>query len=272
MNELGLPIREFLSFDREKVEDFVSSLESGLPETRKEASTETSRQVNVGVNYVVQAQRKGGTHEVSWEEIRRATPASLFERLYQRLTESNAIETLSPFQEDNWHQLQVGGFIEVQSRVEFSALEMLFDVIRGWAPILDKLGFKQEFGPEWEKIVTYLFSLENLRNTYNIRITPNGASGNYVFVALLPKDKLRASKEELIGNYYVFGRIQRKLQQNESFPLVDLFPGIKMPIAETQQLLTGLQTMPQMFGPPPKKNDLFAFYPTIILTPVAIYR
>ena len=273
MENVGLPIREFIYFDREKVEDFVSALLGGLPEEIKEADSDKSPQISGKVDLrVVGLERKGGTRESSWEEIRKATPASLFVRLHSLLEQKNAIRTVDSSDAQRWDALQEAEFVEFRARTELSALERLFEVINNIAPFIETFSPEQIQDRNSQNILKLMKMYE--KESYNVRIVPLDAqTKKFIFVASLQKEKTRASKEELSDEYIIFGRIRRKLAKNETFELFSLLPGgIKLPRNQMRDLLTSFKDMPTFLGPPPKMQDLRISYPAIILTPIAIYR
>jgi hypothetical protein len=268
----NLPIREFGYFDREKVEDFVSALEGGLPKERKETRAEKSPQYDVGIDIRLKAERKGKVKESSWEEIRSATPASLFERLHSLLEQGNMIKAIDASEVQQWDTLQIKEFVEVQGRVELSALEKLFDMLKNLMPFIKTFSPEQVQDPAFQNTFKFVQMLES--KSYNVRITPFGApTDKFIFVTSLQKEKTVASKEELSDEFTVFGRVKRKLERNETFELFNLLPGgMKPSRKEIRELLTKFKNMPAILGTPPKMQDLRISYPAIILTPVAIYR
>lgn len=272
---LALPIREFVYFDREKVEDFVSALLAGLPVERTEGSASKPLQVDGGIGYAGTGIRfKKGSRELTREELIRETDASLFQTLHSILEKRGVIKKVDGFDTQTWEQLKAGQFIEIESDVELSALESLFDIIRNLEPWLERFASEQSQSPKWREFFEYLHMLDKQRDTYAICAIPSGApSGGFTFVASLSKVKMRAAKEELVNKYFVFGRVQRKLDKNETFELTSLMPrGIQLPGQQLRDLVKGFEDMPSLLGRAPTMNDLRVSYPAVILTPVAIFR
>jgi hypothetical protein len=274
MQESELPLREFVYFDREKVVDFVSELQGGLPEKHRRISSQKSARFDFGLKWLLSLGRKGGTKELTWEEIQSETNASLFERLHKLLQERESATKLESFNADIWEQLKVGEFVEVPANVEFSALEKLFDLLKGISEMVEKLDLEQVRDSKWAMVVNYVNLLVSKQEDYNIRINPLGApSEKFIFVASLSKDKTRASKVQLASEYTVFGRLQHKLTEKETFELQRLLPvDIQLPREQVDDFLKRFKDMPSMLGSPPEKEDLEIPYPAIILTPIAIYR
>jgi len=276
MQPPSLPIREFVYFDREKVEDFVSALEGGLPKERKETRAEKSPQYDVGIDIRLKAERKGRVKESSWEEIRRATLASLFERLYSLLGQRNMIKVVNVSDAQQWDTLKAGEFVEFEGRIELSTLEMVFDLIKNFAPLIETLSPEQTQDKAYKNGLQ--IALMSQQDSHNVRIIPKGeGKGQFIFVASLQKDKARTNKEELRDEYTVFGRVKRKLAVNETFELFSPLPGgVKLPTNDIRNLLTNLKDnlkdVESLIGTELKMEDLRVSYPAIILTPIAIYR
>lgn len=272
--EAPLSVRDFAYFDRQKVEDFVSAPLAGLPLERTEGATTRPPEVSGGIGYGgTGISLKKGSKELSREELLKATDASLFERLHQILEKEGVV-----ISENIRMPLEVGKFVEVKARIELSALERFFDLIK-WIKDLEAV---TPAGPirsrkekaQWKLLIKYLDMLGGERETYNIRIKPlTEPFKEDLFVASLSKGKVRVAKEELSGEYVFFGRVQRKLALGEKFPLFRLFPeGIQLPEQDMDDFLDAFKDMPPLLGPPVKKEDLQVSYPAIVLTSVAIFR
>lgn len=273
MEKLGLPLREFVYFDRRKTEDFLSELLGGLPNEQKETTTTKPAQIggSAGVGST-KLELKKGFKEITQEELLKATDASLFERLHSLLEQENMIKALDASKSQQWDTLQIKELVEVQGQVELSALETLFDMIKNLMPFIETFSPEQVQDPAFQNTFKFVQMLES--KSYNVRITPFGApTDKFVFVTSLQKEKTVASKEELSDEYTVFGRVKRKLERNETFELFNLLPGgMKPSRKEIRELLTKFKNMPAILGTPPKMEDLRILYPAIILTPIAIYR
>src|SRR4030042_3365332 len=91
----GLPIREFIYFNREKVVDFVSASLGGLPEKHRKITSNKSASFNLGLKaWFLNLTRSGGFKELTWEEIQSETNASLFERLHNFLELRKSVTNL----------------------------------------------------------------------------------------------------------------------------------------------------------------------------------
>jgi len=276
MEREHLPLREFAYFDREKVEDFLSALVGGLPSESRSAGRDISPAVDTGLDLkVAHVERRGAETQLSWEEIRTATPASIFDELHRLLDEQDAIRRLEGFQESDWTALHDGGLVELRCTIEPSAVETLFELIKRLGKLLPLFAPEQAHDPQWQQMLAYLDILgAEKRDSYNVRLVPVGApTSRHTFVASLETSKMRVSIDELAGEYAVLGRIQRKLKRGESFELFSLMPrGFSLSRTQIREFLSKFKTMPTQLGRPPAIEDLRVSYPTIVLTPVAIFR
>jgi len=276
MERQHLPLREFAYFDREKVEDFLSALVGGLPSQSRSAGKDVSPAVEAGLDLkVAHVKRRGAETQLSWEEIRTATPASIFDELHRLLDEQDAIRRLEGFDESDWTALQDGGLVELRGTIEPSAVETLFELIKRLGKLLPLFAPEQALDPQWRQFLSYLDILRaEKRDSYNVRLVPIAApTSRHTFVASLETSKMRASIDELAGEYVVLGRIQRKLKRGETFELFSLMPrGFSLSKTQIREFLSKWKTIPTQLGRPPAVEDLMVSYPTIVLTPVAIFR
>jgi len=276
----ALPIREFVYLDRQKVEDFVSALLTGLPLERTEVATSKPSEVTGSIGFAgTRISLKKGSRELTREELTKATDASLFEQLYQILDMGNKVRKFETFSIEGWEHLGVGEFIEVKAKVELSAMERLFNLMK-WIKDMEKIApdkRKSKSAAQRQALefsINYLDMLSEERETYNIRISPIMApSREFLFGASLPRTNIRVIKEELAGEYIVFGRVQRKLAQGEKFHLFSLYPlGIQLPEQAIDSFLDAFKDWTTVLGSTVRKEDLQISYPAIILTPVVIFR
>jgi hypothetical protein len=269
------PFREFAYIDREKLEDFLSAAMGGLPLERKARTTDMPARVDTGVDLkIASAKRVGGRRELSWEEIRQATPASMFEELSCLLADGGGVKNFEGMAADDWERLHDGDFVEGRCEVELSSLESLIDLFARLAKFLPLFADAKAQDDEWQKIVVYLDMLSQERDMYNVRLIPVQApTPRHQFVAALDKSKTRVNRGALTGRYTVFGRIQNRLAKGATFELFNLLPqGLRLSRDQARDLLSRFKDVPPGFGRPPTMEDLRVSHPAIILTPVAIYR
>ncbi len=271
----SLPIREFAYLDQQRLEDFLSPLVGGLPQEARESLGQEDARLDAEASLkIVSIGRKGGQTEFSWEELRRATPASLFDLLFHELEQRGAIRSLDDLGNDVWDTVKAGEFVDVPCNVEFSALESFFDIVGNLKRILELFAPDQLRDPSFQQMIAYVELLNESRDSYNVRLVPEASpSDRHVFVASLDKQHVRTNKSGLSGQYRVFGRVQRRLEKGTTFELFSLLPGgFKLGRGELRQLISHFKDMPPQLGRPPKLEDLRVSYPAMILTVVALYR
>lgn len=272
---VDLPIREFAYLDRERLEDFLSALVGGLPTESKESAADEDPAVDAEASLKVASLRRlGGRSRFSWEELRKATPASLFEALYRELEERTAIQNLDAFDGAVWEDISTGEFVDAPCRIELSALERLFDLFQRLKGFMDVLVPGQSADTNTQQMMQYLDLLAEDQDSINLRLVPiGGPSGRHVFVASLNKAHIRVNKSSLPGQFRVFGRVQQKLAKGETFELYSLLPqGFAVGRDQLRQLLSKFADMPAQLGKAPTMDDLRVSYPAMVLTPVAVYR
>lgn len=196
-----LPIREFAYLDQQRLEDFLSPLVGGLPHAAKEGLGQEDARVDAGANLkVLSVRRKGGRSRLSWEELRRATPASLFDALFRELDRRRAVRVLDTLTSDVWQEVKAGEFVDVPCNVEFSSLENLFDIIGTLKRFLELFAPEQLQDPSSQQIIGYVELMSESRDSHNVRLVPTGApSDRHVFVASLDKRHVRTNKSGLAG-------------------------------------------------------------------------
>lgn len=201
------------------------------------------------------------------QELKAATDASLFRRLCIHLKNQKLIRFLETINKSTWEQIKSGEILELIGEVELSAMENLFDLLMMVLPFMksQKMDDKTRMG------IKALEMISSAQGGVNIKITLEDE--NHKFVATLPKEKIRVTKQELNSTYSVLCRVQRKLKQNETFDLFSLIPGIKFPREQIRNLVrTFPSELISFIGKPIHVEDFRISHPAMIVTPIAIYR
>lgn len=270
----NIVLREYVYFDREKVEDFLSTIEDGLrkEQTEIERKHSSKGKGSLGIPHVVEIEGETGFSENELKILKTSTNASLFQRLYNYLEEQNMINHIYSVDEESWEKIEVGDLIEIDANVEFSALNNLIETITNLSTFMEQFNPKGMNKKAKEAIAGFqMLSQQSSKEGFNIKITlPNNSK--FKFVTTLPKKNIRVSKNELTGNYKVICRIQKILKRNEKFELFKLMPGLKMNRKAIREFLKIFKDMPPIAGPTPKIEDLQISYPAMIITPIVIYR
>ena len=265
-------LREFAYFDRQKVEDFLSSIEDGLAREKTEISRkmggEAKGEVSVGIaKFGAGVERKGS----ELQEMKAATDASLFQRLYTYLKNEKLIRDIDSINAKEWMQIEKGEITELTGGIELSLMENLIDILATFMPLMGTQVIDEK-ARSGLKLLQMLGKLSSEKG-FNIKITPRVES-KFRLVAHLPAKYIRVgSKQELTGDYRILCRVQKRLKPNETFNLFSFFPGIRMPKNALEQLIKTFPIDLAMFlGKPIQIEDFRVSYPAMIVTPIAIYR
>lgn len=271
---MAIILREFIYYDREKIEDFLSSIEDGIVKEEIETRTEHATQLKVGggVGSFLNASGQKGYADNELRKLKTSTDASLFQRLYTCLSEENMLKYFEDISQEDWKEIKRGDILEIEADVEFSGLSVFFEKIMKLMGFLEQLGFDQMDDKSREAMLGFqLMNQLSADESLNLKITPV-KSLNYKFVATLPHENIKGNKQELIGEYKVLCRVQKIINENEKIELVKLIPGIELDEENLEGFVQNFEDMPPMLGTPPKMEDLQISYPAMIVTPIAIYR
>lgn len=259
-------LREFAYFDRQKIEDFVSAIENGLTMETTEIRHETDSRFGGKLGIPAVASVEGGVAKKGdiREQLRMATDASIFQSLHGYLTNSKQLRRLSTIDGKTWNDIREKEILEIVGRIEPSTMQSLLEIVERMIPIikaqkgdLDKLEILRALGSYYQSIQVKIL-LDDVR---------------YVFVAALPKQKLRSSLQELSAEYEVLCRVQRKLRESETVDLFSLVPGMKLSTQMNEQLVNASPTgVESILGKRISMDDLRIGYPAIVVTPIAVYR
>jgi len=262
-------LREFAYFDRQKVEDFLSSIENGLTRERTEIKSkinaEAKGKLDIGVVEVEGGLGRKGTR---LQELKASTDASLFQRLYTHLEKQKLIQVLSRIGDENFRSIETGDILEFVGEIKLPKMEILMDLFTVYLPLigLDKID---------ENNRQILLFLSKLMQQYGVNIKIMLQDKSYNVIATLIKENLRVPKRNLNGEYKVLCRVQKKMKEGESFDLFSFMPGIKLPEEIVQNMIKTFNENPNLttiIGEPFEIEDFRIGYPAIVVTPIAIYR
>jgi len=262
-------LREFAYFDRQKIEDFISSIDDGLIRERKETTREIDAglKAKIGIPGVAEVGGDLGSKGSEIEELKSSTDASLFQRLYTYFTSKTIITSIKEINKELWDKIENGDIIEIFGEVELSTMENVIDLLKIMMPFMKNQGTTKK--PQ--KGIQLMEIMSSSQVGVNIRISLKNRS--YKFVASLPTEKIRVTKQELNSAYTVLCRVQRKLNPGEYFDLFSLIPGLKLPRKQLRTLVTSFPPeAQQLIGKPITMEDFRISHPAMIVTPIAIYR
>ena len=265
--EKTVTLREFKYFDRQIVEDFLSSIEGGL--ARETRLSSTRRDSRIGAEAGVPGFKLKGdksTEDISNEETKTMGDAALFQRLYDALISYKMIENYpNPKEENVLATIKQGSILEIEGILQLQFFDLMLDVFKQVLPVMQR----QTLDPKGLAMLGMLSASETL----NVRVITAPVT-NISLVAVLQSRNLRVPKSELADTYSLLCRVKRVLKEGEDFDI------LKLPVKLNQKLigefLKGFSNMPnetlELLGKKPTEDDLQVHYPALILTPVAIYQ
>ena len=139
-------LREFAYFDRQKIEDFISSIEDGLIREKKETTHETDAELKakIGIPGVAEVGGGLGSKGSEIEELKLSTDASLFQRLYMYFTSNTIITSIKEINKELWDKIENGDIIEIFGEVELSTMENVIDLLKIMMPFMKNQGATKE--------------------------------------------------------------------------------------------------------------------------------
>lgn len=263
-------LREFAYFDRQKVEDFLSSIENGLTKETTEVKHKAVAGIGgeVGIPGVAKLGASFEREGNRLQELKTATDASLFQRLYMYLSECKLIRRVKMIDKKIWTELQDKEMLEVEGQIEPSPVQILFETMKSIMSLQENRTSSEVNKPGNEEILQLVL---RSRDSANIRIMLDNAE--YSFVASLSRDKMRVSLHELGAKFSILCRIQRKIHKGETFDVFSLMPGVRFPRDVIEKFVSTLPpVLEPMLGRRINVEDFTVTYPAILVTPVAIYR
>lgn len=269
-----LTLREFIYLDRVKVQDFLSSIEDGLTQEITQTVLRRGGTLEGKIKAAVaEAGMQSGFKEVEEEELKRMTDAALFQRLHNYMRTEKLMRVITSLRPDEYGSIEIGDILEIDSQVELSSLDKIFDGINSMMALVNILSPGQIDRETTEAVNTFnAIASRSAAKGLNVKASLLDPDSKYAFTMTLPKAKLRVTKEEVEGRNKVLCRITRTLSQNETVELFSLMPGLNVNRTQIRQIIQSFKTMPAELGKPIKEKDLRIAYPAAVVTPIAIYR
>jgi len=263
-------LREFAYFDRQKIEDFLSAIEDGLArertETRERAGGGVKGEVNLAVAKLgADLQKKG----MELRELKTATDASLFQRLYEHLERKKMVRVLDATRMEIPH---VNEICEITGEIRLSLFDYLFDMFKTYLPMLEQQLVKDEKS----RANLQMFKMLSQISSQTGLLIKISLDEKLRVVANLSNANIRvSSKHELEDEYHLLGRVKKILKPEERFYLLSILPPkIKFPEKAYEEMVRSL-TSPELamfLGKDVGIEDLVVCYPAAVVTPIAMYR
>lgn len=281
MSEAILGIIAYL--DSGEVDNLLASIEGGLVEQFVEKFKEAKAKKGEGGIGIPGSSlgAKGGIEairEEAREATKKSTPVSRLSALRKILVENDYVRYINAVSEGLRDGLIEGELIEVHGDTSTSAfgefVDMSVEFLNLGTKFSGLFGDIAKIDPQTEQLIRYLEHVTS--KGVPIHIAPPkqpGAKRGFDFARILDPGSLRVSKSNLSGTFTVLGRVRRILARNEVVYLYELVPGIsKLPRSEFKALLKRLSKRPESgFDLRIEEKDLRLKYPTVIMSPIAMY-
>lgn len=269
--------------DSQEIDNLLASIEGGLVEQFRETHTNvrakrgeggiTLPATDIGVKGGLESMR-----EEASEALKKTTPVSRLSALRKILLEQDYVRYINAVTQDLHDDLREGQLVEVHGEISASA----FTTLAQWA--VELLEFGSRFGAllgnsvqideETTQIIRWLeyVSSKGIPIYISAPRTPDVKRG-FDFACNLSPEKLRTSPEDLQGTFNILARVKRVLAKNEICYLFEFIPGMSM--LPGKKLKTFIKQMTKKSGKgipfELTEKDLRLRYPTIILSPIAMY-
>lgn len=279
-------LRDYMYLDTNRLQDYMSSLDSGTVEKLTEIQrSQSGGEAKGGLKVPGFGEAGGGgTHERETTQQRsmRVNAQNMFSRVYDVLDKEGNIKV---FDEDSTMQpgeVRRREVVEITRTFSPSPMNDLIDNLLKLMNTMRGMGFVEEVNdPETQQVVQALamiFRGEEGREEVPMvaRVKQDGGSEQDSAVVFLAKSQfILVDQGDFEGEMTVFGKVNKLVPAGQS---VDLFDFIKLPRAFAREgnikkdLLEMFESWPVEFGGPISQESLEVVGPVIIVTPVAVYE
>lgn len=264
----------------QEVDNLLEGLEGGLIEQFVEKTKETGTKKkggSIGVKAGVELSAQGNletVQEQAHEITKKPTPISRLIGLRKLLIDSNYLPYINIADTEQYSMLAAGRLVEVTGAITLSRFYGLVDqmdqTIRTQKALSTILSNPTPTDPKIEEITKYLSTVTSQSILIYVQPEQMGSQKrHYDFACVLDPKFLRVAREELDGNVNVLARVRKVMKPKETHKVYDLMPGTKVSPALLEDLVQRLNT--NTMGGGIKKRDFQLEYPTILLSPIAIY-
>jgi len=266
--------------DSQEVDNLLASIEGGLVdqfrETRRDVRAKRGEggialpATDIGVKGGLESMR-----EEASEALKKTTPVSRLSALRKILLEQDYVQYINAVTQNLHDELREGQLVEVHGEISVSA----FTTLAQWAVQLREFGsrFGALFGnsvqidEETTQGIRYLEYVSSKGIPIYISV-PRAldVKRGFDFACSLSPEKLRVSTDDLEGIFNILARVKNVLAKNEVRYLYELIPGMsRLPSKALVKQMTKRSEKDLPFELTEK--DLRLRYPTIILSPIAMY-
>jgi hypothetical protein len=276
-------LRSFSYYDKQFIEDALAALEGALISESTIVQTQESEKSltgdgQAGISGIARADLKRTTGSSAKTEVTKQavmTDASKFQRLYTLLDDEvdSGFQYYDNINSDMWSNFEKGDILELELSLSPSHLCIMTSAMRDLMGIAKVIGNRtgksifDSISKEQLSSLEMLMSLEELESQKNVPVKMNPREHEApTFVAYLNPEYLRVPRGHISGEYTVFGKIQRKLKEDETLDLFNPLAAI-----ETIQKISGKLAGIEKGKLPPEVTDKIKA-PAAIILPMAIYR
>ncbi|NLJ37859.1 MAG: hypothetical protein GX432_03745 [Candidatus Atribacteria bacterium] len=282
-------LRDFLYLDSNKLHSFVAQINGGFI---KEV-TETTRQLggisaglNVGVLPIGGKIDASKNKESESKKSILLTDPAYFDILYRYLQKEKSLKTPFDLPQKSLHNLKIGEFVEINGFAQPPVVENWIKkikeiytfLLKNMSLVSSSQSSKSKFASkqllsQFKQIIDLLTDFINISRKDPGRefIQVDLENVNLkVWCGLLPEFFFGQMGVLLPSNVTVFGRVERLLQPDEIWKVVDLEQFSQN--FQATELLSALNGLSSITGKQIVVEELQAKYPDFFISPVAIYQ
>ena len=211
-----MKLRSFLYLNTKLIDDYLSVIDGFVfdVETRTESSNkQKGAGAKLGVS-IISGEGKIGSN--STQEVKkevRISDAAKFDRVYDFLSKENEVEYFEFLTDESFTDLSRDAFLEALVAPRFSKIKELANTARQigeLAEMFQVFSEKPLLDKEGRDAIVGLSKLEDLRSGKEISCVFNFEDNLFPLVAYLDEQYFCVSREQFVGQVYIFGKIQRK--------------------------------------------------------------
>jgi hypothetical protein len=264
-------LRDFLFLDTNTLTSYLSTVDGYAIEGPIEETESDKKDVGGGLD--IKALSAKGSHGSSKETKRKlaVTDEAKFQRLYEYLEETEALQLLDAFDMEIWNQLVRGEVVEIQANIRFPRSLLITHDVENIAPLIDLMEVLGQNLLADEQTQQAFIGMRAVGKSIENRPIPlicePISTRGFSFIAHLSKEYIRRDLADFQGEAVVFGKIQRILKKGERLEVFSLVPAITGATSLNRQQRRKMEKSAQ-------KNNITEEIkgPAIVLTPVAVYR
>lgn len=260
-------LRRFMYLDEELTDRFLAQAEGGLYDEESQSETENSgrtRGAGLRAGPATAEAAKDSGQQITTSKTVRQTADAAFTRLAGLLEADDAVQYLDAFDSAIWADLRRGEVVEVECHIAIPLLVQMGLLLHS-APVGEiAAAFGAELNAETEQTIEQIRLLTGMLNSVPV-IGEASGSPEFKFIAPINPEFLRGGLDDLNGDVTMFATLDKKLQPDDSWSLLDAM-GLGMLPQEVRN------DFEASLGETPELQDMIVTGPAAVVSPVAIYR